>query len=136
MFFFKTKKQKEKERRLKEQCLSSMEGNTGDDELTRCETQNRISLVNVNDSNEEYRVPMERYVIIGKNEAKCSLAIKDDPSVSGQHCKILLSEGFYILSDMDSTNGTKLNGKRINKPVPIENGDVIGIGRREFRFMH
>ena len=49
-------------------------------------------------------------------------------TVSGNHAKIdALSEG-YLLSDLRSKNGTKVNGSRIGSSCWLVDGDEIGIG--------
>jgi len=50
----------------------------------------------------------------------------DNPAVSGHHCKIFLSGDIYIVEDLNSTNGTLVNGKKI-MTAGIKHNDVIGI---------
>lgn len=53
----------------------------------------------------------------------------DDRQVSRRHAEISLTpEGYYVLRDLGSKNGTFLNGQPVNQePTPIRNGDEIGI---------
>lgn len=53
-----------------------------------------------------------------------------DISVSSHHAQLVLSGGDYVLTDIGSTNGTKLNGKRVNpnEEHPLQNGDTITFG--------
>jgi predicted component of type VI protein secretion system len=51
-----------------------------------------------------------------------------DPEVSRRHAQISFQEGRYIIEDLGSTNGTFVNGRRVNNPVPLHNGDVIEMG--------
>ena len=52
----------------------------------------------------------------------------EDPMVSAQHAKIVrLAEG-YVLIDLESTNGTLLNGHVVER-APLHDGDVIALGR-------
>ncbi|MES2682575.1 MAG: FHA domain-containing protein [Pseudomonadota bacterium] len=57
----------------------------------------------------------------------------NDKAVSGHHAVIIsiLSDSF--LEDLDSTNGTLVNGKQIAKH-PLSNGDTITIGRNSLRY--
>lgn len=59
------------------------------------------------------------------------------PSVSKVHATLLVNrEGTLIVSDTGSTNGTFINGRRINygEARQIEDGDVLGFGDVEVRF--
>ncbi|WP_261557536.1 FHA domain-containing protein [Frankia tisae] len=51
-------------------------------------------------------------------------------TVSRQQCVIMpLSGGFWQVEDLDSVNGTFVNGERVTVPVPLSDGDVLGFGR-------
>src|SRR2546426_5593792 len=58
-----------------------------------------------------------------------------DREVSRKHSQIDLAGDRFILTDLGSSNGTFLNGKRIVEPVPLEDGDevVVGTSKMEFR---
>lgn len=51
----------------------------------------------------------------------------DDEGISRMHCGIAFSEGAYVLSDLGSTNGTRVNGDLADR-VPLRPGDRIQIG--------
>jgi ABC transport system ATP-binding/permease protein len=52
------------------------------------------------------------------------------PAVSSRHLSLQTSKDGFTVTDLNSTNGTQLNGKRIpaNQAQPIQKGDVIRIG--------
>ena len=54
----------------------------------------------------------------------------DNLAVSGHHAKLLTIFDDSFLEDLDSTNGTYVNGRPITKH-PLKNGDVIVIGKHE-----
>lgn len=56
----------------------------------------------------------------------------DDPTVSGDHAVFLVLQHVYV-EDRNSTNGVVLNGKKVNRRQ-LNHGDVIHIGRHEFKF--
>lgn len=68
--------------------------------------------------------------IFGREKADIILS---DPEVSSTHCQIQNVDDTYILFDMNSSNGTFLNGKKVIKST-LKEGDRIAIGRTEFRF--
>ena len=53
--------------------------------------------------------------------------IISDPSISGAHCEIEKSETGYILRDLGSTNGTRVNGEAVTVSGLFRN-DVIHVG--------
>ena len=59
-----------------------------------------------------------------------------DMAISKDHAVIRIIKGSFFIEDCGSTNGTKLNGRRINKkPQKLGYNDVIGLGNHEFTFL-
>jgi hypothetical protein len=58
-----------------------------------------------------------------------------DEGISREHAVILLDEesGEYVVEDLQSTNGTKVNGKRVRSKA-LQSGDLIELGRTRFQF--
>jgi len=75
----------------------------------------------------EYNMNKERYTIgrLPDNDIRI-----DNPAVSGHHSLIINILNDSFLEDLNSTNGTYVNGKRI-QTVQLEPGDRIQIGRVE-----
>jgi hypothetical protein len=62
--------------------------------------------------------------------------IMPDYAISKQHAILEIRRGSYSIRDCDSTNGTSVNGKRLDKkPVQLKDGDVVGFARYEFTFL-
>ena len=58
--------------------------------------------------------------------------IVDAPLVSRVHCRLTADKsGQLLLEDLDSTNGTLVNGKRVPRAI-VKAGDEIGIGKVTF----
>ncbi len=56
----------------------------------------------------------------------------DAPLVSRLHCRVIVSdEGQIEVDDLDSTNGTWVNGRRESK-ASLKDGDLLRVGRVEF----
>jgi len=54
----------------------------------------------------------------------------DDVKVSRSHTKIFLTDKDYFVEDLQSTNGTYVNGKRIKKERKLKSGDILRIGSK------
>lgn len=52
----------------------------------------------------------------------------DDPSVSRVHAMLTVSNTGVVVSDLTSTNGTFVNGKKISIPYDLRTGDIVDIG--------
>jgi len=58
----------------------------------------------------------------------------DNLAVSGHHARIFKMEDWFLIEDIDSLNGTFVNGKMI-KESPLKNGDEILIGKHILKFL-
>ncbi|MGN1202518.1 MAG: FHA domain-containing protein [Eubacterium sp.] len=71
-------------------------------------------------------------VLIGRgNNADIQIALD---TVSSEHARIHLTSQGWALSDLNSHNGTKLNGRYITQPQLIFDEDMITFGERVFIF--
>ena len=70
-------------------------------------------------------------LVIGRDPS-CGLCLPND-SVSRRHARIELSGGDYVVTDLQSTAGTEVNGARVNS-APLRDGDRIGFGPAVFVF--
>jgi pSer/pThr/pTyr-binding forkhead associated (FHA) protein len=71
--------------------------------------------------------------VIGRNPTTDITLL--DEGISREHALLLWDEDTpgYVIEDLASTNGTKLNGKRI-RSAPLSEGDEIQVGQTRFRF--
>jgi Protein of unknown function (DUF3662)/FHA domain len=71
-------------------------------------------------------------VTIGRSRQ--SDIVVDDPNVSRRHAEIRPRGGSWVLTDLGSTNGSVLNGRRIPGPEVLKPGDTIEIGTSTMTF--
>ena len=73
-------------------------------------------------------------IVIGRNPTTDITLL--DEGISREHALILFDDDMpgYIIEDLQSTNGTKVNGKRVRSASLVE-GDEIQIGKTIFRFV-
>lgn len=57
----------------------------------------------------------------------------NDTFLSTEHARLELREGVWALEDLNSTNGTFLNGFEVRAPSEVHDGDVIRVGRVELK---
>jgi pSer/pThr/pTyr-binding forkhead associated (FHA) protein len=55
-----------------------------------------------------------------------------EPSVSSHHCEVLLRGNDVVIKDLESTNGTFINGEKISES-PIKPGQILRLGQVEMR---
>lgn len=67
---------------------------------------------------------------IGRS-ADSSLILRDDYT-STHHARLMVWNGQWMLQDLDSTNGTFLDGNRVTGPVPIPLNTPIKVGATSF----
>ena len=83
-------------------------------------------------------IPLDREEVIMGRALEADVRV-NDTQVSRQHAKITAvangakNTAEYILTDLDSRNGTFLNGRRVRRET-LENGDKISIGETILRF--
>jgi hypothetical protein len=80
-----------------------------------------------------------RTEIIGSNGAvlgrsRDSDVVLEDANVSRRHAEVRPSGGSWIVNDLGSTNGIKVNGRRADGPQSIRSGDVIELGTSRVTF--
>jgi pSer/pThr/pTyr-binding forkhead associated (FHA) protein len=79
----------------------------------------------------EYNMNKERYTIgrLPDNDIRI-----DNPAVSGHHSLIINILNDSFLEDLNSTNGTYVNGKLIKKHA-LQHGDIVTVGHHQLRFV-
>ncbi len=76
----------------------------------------------------------DRPITLGR-DVDVELPLRDG-SISRRHCRIERDEqsGRYVLTDLGSTNGTRVNGTRIHDSVPLQDGDKVFLGNTVVKF--
>ncbi len=89
-----------------------------------------LRLVEKGKSARAYPLTRDR-VIIGRL-AESDIVVSD-PGASRRHAEVRRQNGDYVISDLGSTNGTRVNGRSIGERT-LEEGDRINIGRTVLEF--
>jgi pSer/pThr/pTyr-binding forkhead associated (FHA) protein len=75
----------------------------------------------------------EREITIGRDDAVADACIGLDRYISRQHARLQIDEGSIWLQDLQSRNGTKLNGHAVTGHVPLPVGAPFVVGRTILR---
>ena len=79
-----------------------------------------------------YRVNVDDRITIGRNSG-CTVCIPNK-TLSGEHCEIVLDNGTLVLRDLDSLNGTYVNGNPVRiRQVPLASGSIVQIGSEKLQ---
>ena len=101
-------------------------------------TSTYLKLINKRDelpfNIEEYYTLNKNTTTIGRSSSN-TLSIKD-PYMSKRHATITNDRNQFFIEDLDSANGTFVNGEDLLNPIRLENGDSIKIGQVNFLFVH
>ncbi|MBM4319158.1 MAG: FHA domain-containing protein [Deltaproteobacteria bacterium] len=91
-----------------------------------------VVALNGNHRGQDFRLHTGKNVI--GTAADCDIVVTD-PYLSSKHATIRhdTADGSFTIIDLDSTNGTYLNDKRISKDELIDN-DTVRLGRTELKF--
>ena len=79
-------------------------------------------------------IPLLRPIMtLGRRES-CDVPLQF-PNISGVHCELSFRDGYWSIKDLNSTNGVKVNGMRV-QARPLKPGDEIAIAKRRFTIQY
>jgi adenylate cyclase len=79
-------------------------------------------------------IPLLRPIMtLGRRES-CDIPLQF-PNVSGLHCELTFRDGYWSIKDLNSTNGVKVNGMRVQSR-PLKPGDEVAIAKRRFTIQY
>jgi len=87
----------------------------------------------ISEGNMQYRL-RKRVTRIGRSRRN-DVAFPDDTVVSRFHAQVRREDGRYVLHDLGSTNGTRVNGRRVGRHTLVD-GDVIQVGGEKLVYRH
>ncbi len=71
--------------------------------------------------------------VVGRDDTSNIQLLED--SISRKHCAIFIENASFKIKDLESTNGTWLNGAPLKGSESLVNGDIIQLGEKEFIFI-
>ena len=77
---------------------------------------------------------MKPNLLVGRRES-CDIVLRF-PNVSAHHCELSLEQGYWYVADLNSRNGTKVNGLRVTAKKLVQPGDRLAIAQRNYEFQY
>lgn len=75
-------------------------------------------------------IPLRKPKLLVGRRPSCDIRL-EFPNVSSQHCELEWVNGYWRLRDLRSSNGTKVNGERVDEKF-LQPGDTITIAKHQF----
>lgn len=79
------------------------------------------------------RIRLTAQTVLFGRSPECTVVINDS-NISRRHAEVRPIAAGYVLADLGSTNGTKINGARIDSERLLHDGDIISLGATHVRF--
>jgi adenylate cyclase len=73
---------------------------------------------------------LKKKLLIGRRDS-CDIALQF-PNVSSRHCELELVDGYWLVRDLGSSNGTKVNGVRVRAKW-IMPGDELAVAKHRYK---
>jgi hypothetical protein len=123
------------ELRIDPQALAAAEAAGDPDRMEKTRVLTDQSILVVHEPNERHRSFLLRAdgaFAVGRDPHSNTLSLRD-PALSAHHFKVVPEEGLFYLVDLESTNGTFVNQRRV-RAQRLASGDVIRAGQVELEF--
>jgi adenylate cyclase len=75
----------------------------------------------------------KREIVVGRHRS-CDIVLNFH-NVSGKHCQLVLSEGYWYILDLQSTNGVKVNGNKVTDSR-VDPGATLAISKHFFKIQY
>lgn len=76
---------------------------------------------------------LKKSLLIGRRES-CDIVLRF-ANVSAHHCQLTCRGGYWYVKDMNSRNGTKVNGHRVTEKR-IDPGDTFAVAKHRYEFIY
>lgn len=92
----------------------------------------RVRCVSGANAGQSYSLQEGRFLTLGRS-SKCDISFPNASNISGTHCRIEVKGGKVLVTDLNSTNGTYVNKKRLatGQVMSVANGTVIALANEE-----
>ncbi len=78
---------------------------------------------------------LKKKLVVGRRE-NCDIVLRF-PNVSSRHCELTLQSGYWYIQDLDSRNGIRVNGLRVQAGEKrVDPGDTIAFARHKYEMRY
>jgi pSer/pThr/pTyr-binding forkhead associated (FHA) protein len=92
----------------------------------------RLKIVQGSNAGKEVKIPVPKCVIGRADD--CHIKPQSD-AISRKHCVIITTENEVVVRDLNSRNGTFVNGERVGEEAVLLTGDQLRVGPLEFEMI-
>lgn len=79
------------------------------------------------------QVLLDKAILLVGRAPDCDVVLTGSKKVSRKHCCIAQIQNYFVVRDLGSTNGVRVNGERIDSESKLAEGDQVAIGDVDFR---
>ena len=76
---------------------------------------------------------LKKKLLVGRRES-CDVVLRF-ANVSAHHCQLTLEDGYWFVKDLDSRNGTKVNGTRVTRKR-LDPGDSLAFAKHNYEVQY
>jgi adenylate cyclase len=76
-------------------------------------------------------IPLVKPQLLAGRRESCDIVLRFG-NVSAHHCEFTLENGYWFIRDLNSRNGTKVNGLRVTAKKRLDPGDRLAIAKRTY----
>lgn len=95
--------------------------------------QYTLHLTDIKNPGRTFKASIGEGVVIGRKAGEADIVIDYEKSVSARHCRIFERNGKFYAKDLQSSNGSLLNGIRLEEETEICSGNLLTLGRLELK---
>ena len=77
---------------------------------------------------------LKKKLVIGRRES-CDIVLRF-PNISSRHCELELKGGYWYVQDLDSRNGVRVNGVRVEAEKRVHPGDTLAIAKHKYEMRY
>ncbi len=78
------------------------------------------------------KIPVDKAIVFIGRHPECDVVITRSRMISRKHCAIVQINDFFVIRDLGSTNGVRINRKKVEKEGRFNVGDTISIGDLDY----
>ncbi len=95
--------------------------------------QYTLHLTDIKNPGRIFKAPIGEGVVIGRKAGEADIVIDYEKSVSARHCRIFERNRKFYVVDLQSSNGSLLNGIRFEEEREVCSGNLLTLGRLELK---